>query len=73
MGACAISLLEVCDTEDAPARLRKRCGKLRELIQQKFGISTEDLMLLGDDAPQVVDIQGRDLVDLSGPGLVAMD
>lgn len=73
MGACALSLLEVCDTEASPPRLRKRCGKLRELVQQKFGISTEDLALLGEDAPQVVDMQGRDLIDLGNIGLVGMD
>jgi len=55
LGSCAISLLELCDASDAPAKLRKRCGKLRELIAEKFGVSTEDLALLGEDAPQVVD------------------
>jgi len=63
LGTCAVSLLEVCDSTDALPRLRKRCGKLRELVAEKFGISTEDLALMGEDAPQVVDISGRDLVD----------
>mmetsp|Transcript_65594 Transcript_65594/g.211612 ORF Transcript_65594/g.211612 Transcript_65594/m.211612 type:complete len:425 (-) Transcript_65594:62-1336(-) len=73
MGACALSLLEVCDTEAAPAKLRKRCGKVRELVEQKFGLTTEDLALLGEDAPLVVEADGRDLVDLTGPALVGMD
>lgn len=73
MGACAIQLLEVCDTDGSPPKLRKRCEKLRELVQQKFGISTEDLALLGEDAPQVVDEGGRDLVQIGGPDLCDMD
>lgn len=73
MGTCAISMLEICDTPSSPPRLRKRCGKLRELVEQKFGISTDDLALLGEDAPQVVDSQGRDLIDLSGSALADMD
>lgn len=64
MGSCVLSLLEVCDTEVSPPKLRKRCSKLRELVQQKFGITTEDLALLGEDAPQIVDLDGRDLIDL---------
>merc|ERR1719498_1769023 len=47
LGTCAVSLLEVCDTSDTPPRLRKRCGKLRELVAEKFGVSTDDLALLG--------------------------
>jgi len=73
LGSCALSLLELCDSEASPQKLRKRCGKLRELVQQKFGISTEDLAFLGEDAPQVVDLQGRDLIDLAGPGLGELD
>jgi len=69
MGNCAISLLEICDTEASTQKLRKRCGKLRELVEQKFGLSTQDLELLGEDAPQIVDFEdGRDLVNLSGVG-----
>jgi len=66
LGTCAVSLLELCDAEDAPPRLRKRCGKLRELVAEKFGASLEDLALLGEDGPQVVDVDGHDLVDLAG-------
>lgn len=66
LGSCAVSILELCDAAEAPPRLRKRCGKLRELVAEKFGVSTEDLALLGEDAPQVVDADGRDLVDLAG-------
>lgn len=66
LGTCAISLLEVCDTDEAPPQLRKRCAKVRELVAEKFGVSTEDLALIGEDAPQVVDADGRDLVDLAG-------
>merc|ERR1719198_2833153 len=66
LGSCAVSLLEICDSEEAQPRLRKRCGKLRELVAEKFGVGTEDLALLGEDAPQVVDADGRDLVDLAG-------
>lgn len=66
LGTCAISILEVCDAAEVPAKLRKRCGKLRELIGEKFGVSTEDLALLGEDAPQVVALNGQDLVDLAG-------
>jgi A1 cistron-splicing factor AAR2 len=73
MGSCALSLLEVCDAEGLPPKLRKRCGKLRELVQQKFGISVEDLALLGEDAPLIVDVEGRDLVDLGNPDLHDMD
>lgn len=73
LGSCALSLLELCDSETSSQKLRKRCGKLRELVQQKFGISTEDLAFLGEDAPQVVDVQGRDLIDLAGPGLGDLD
>eukprot|EP00927_Polykrikos_kofoidii_P044396 TRINITY_DN38373_c0_g1_i1.p1 TRINITY_DN38373_c0_g1~~TRINITY_DN38373_c0_g1_i1.p1 ORF type:complete len:409 (-),score=86.53 TRINITY_DN38373_c0_g1_i1:87-1313(-) len=73
MGGCAVSLLEICDVPSSPPRLRKRCAKLRELVEQKFGISTDDLAMLGEDAPQVVDLEGRDLVDLSGPNLTGMD
>merc|ERR1740121_2345603 len=51
LGSCALSMLELCDAEGAHPKLRKRCGKIRELVQQKFGLSTEDLALLGDDAP----------------------
>jgi len=73
MGACALQLLEVCDTDASPPKLRKRCEKLRELVQQKFGISTEDLALLGEDAPQVVDEGGRDLIQIGSPDLREMD
>lgn len=73
MGSCALSLLEICDTEEAPMKLRKRCAKLRELVQEKFGISMEDLALLGEDAPVVVDEDGRDLIDLGGSSLIEMD
>lgn len=66
LGTCAISLLELCGAAEAPLKLQKRCGKLRELVTEKFGVSTEDLALLGEDAPQVVDFDGRDLVDLAG-------
>jgi len=69
MGTCAISLLEICDTQDASQKLRKRCTKLRELVEEKFGLSTQDLALLGEDAPQIVDYEdGRDLVNLAGVG-----
>lgn len=73
LGSCALSLLELCDSEGSPPKLRKRCSKLRELVQQKFGVSTEDLAFLGEDAPQVVDLHGRDLIDLAGPGLGELD
>lgn len=73
MGTCVISLLEVCDTDAAPTKLRKRCGKLRELVQQKFGISTEDLAMLGEDAPIIIDESGRDLIDLGHRDLVGLD
>eukprot|EP00928_Gymnodinium_smaydae_P048653 TRINITY_DN32551_c0_g1_i1.p1 TRINITY_DN32551_c0_g1~~TRINITY_DN32551_c0_g1_i1.p1 ORF type:complete len:431 (+),score=86.71 TRINITY_DN32551_c0_g1_i1:54-1295(+) len=73
LGGCAISLLDVCDTEASPPKLRKRCSKLRELVQEKFGISTDDLALMGEDAPVVVDAEGRDLIDLAAPSLVGMD
>jgi A1 cistron-splicing factor AAR2 len=65
LGTCALSLLELCGSEDAPPRLRNRCGKLRELLDEKFGMSTDDLALLGEDAPQIVELDGSDLVDLS--------
>lgn len=69
MGSCAISLMEICDVESSSQKLRRRCGKLRELVEQKFGLSTQDLELLGEDAPQIVDFEdGRDLVDLSTAG-----
>ncbi|CAJ1417106.1 unnamed protein product [Effrenium voratum] len=55
MGSCALSLLEICET-DAP-KLQKRCAKLRQLVEEKFGLSTEDLALLGEDAPEIVDFQ----------------
>ena len=60
LGSCALSLLEICNT-DAP-KLQKRCTKLRELVEEKFGLSTEDLALLGEDAPEVVDLQGQDFI-----------
>jgi uncharacterized tellurite resistance protein B-like protein len=60
LGSCALSLLEICNT-DAP-KLQKRCSKLRELVEEKFGLSTEDLALLGEDAPEVVDLQGQDFI-----------
>eukprot|EP00929_Paragymnodinium_shiwhaense_P016827 TRINITY_DN125470_c0_g1_i1.p1 TRINITY_DN125470_c0_g1~~TRINITY_DN125470_c0_g1_i1.p1 ORF type:complete len:426 (+),score=139.90 TRINITY_DN125470_c0_g1_i1:73-1350(+) len=69
MGNCALSLLEICDADGLPLKLRKRCGKLKDLVQEKFGISVDDLALLGEDAPQVVD----ELVDIHGPNLVEMD
>ena len=69
MGSCALSLLEICNT-DAP-KLQKRCAKLRELVEEKFGLSTEDLALLGPDAPQMVDLQGHDLITEDAMG--AMD
>jgi A1 cistron-splicing factor AAR2 len=72
LGSCALGLLEACDAEAAPAKMRKRCGKLRELVLEKFGINTDDLALLGEDAPQIVDADGRDLINL-GSGLVDMD
>lgn len=65
LSSCAVSLIELCDSAEAPPRLRKRCGKLRELVAEKFGVSTEDLALLGEDAPQVVDLDEREL-DLAG-------
>jgi len=65
IGTCAVWLLELCDEEGMPARLRKRCGKLRELVSEKFGVSSEDLAMLGEDAPQIVDMDGHDLVNLS--------
>mmetsp|Transcript_66814 Transcript_66814/g.118298 ORF Transcript_66814/g.118298 Transcript_66814/m.118298 type:complete len:429 (+) Transcript_66814:48-1334(+) len=69
MGTCAISLLEICDTQASSQKLRKRCMKLRELVEEKFGLSTQDLALLGEDAPQIVDYEdGRDLVNLAGVG-----
>merc|ERR1712039_33818 len=64
MGSCALSLLEICDAEGSHPKLRKRCTKLRELVQHKFGIAVEDLALIGDDAPVIVEEDGRDLVDL---------
>lgn len=73
MGSCVLSLLDICDSNGLPPKLRKRCGKLRELVQQKFGVSVEDLALLGEDAPQIVDMEGRDLVDLGGSDFAAMD
>jgi len=73
LGSCAVALLEICDAETSRPKLRRRCGKVRELVQQKFGLSVEDLALLGEDAPQLVEADGRDLIDLSGPGLTAMD
>lgn len=73
LGSCALSLLEICDADGIHPKVRKRCGKLRELVQAKFGISVEDLALIGEDAPQIVDADGRDLVDLSGPALIALD
>lgn len=73
LGSCAVALLEICDSEGSPPKLRKRCGKVRELVVQKFGLSSEDLALLGEDAPQIVEADGADLVDLSGPNLVEMD
>lgn len=54
MGSCALSLLEICSF-GAP-KLEKRCAKLRQLVEEKFGLSTEDLALLGEDAPEVVDL-----------------
>ena len=69
MGSCALSLLEICN-KDAP-KLQKRCAKLRELVEEKFGLSTEDLALLGPDAPQMVDLQGHDLITEDAMG--AMD
>lgn len=69
MGSCALSLLEICNT-DAP-KLQKRCAKLRELVEEKFGLSTEDLALLGPDAPQMVDLQGHDFITEDAMG--AMD
>lgn len=60
LGSCALSLLEICNT-DAP-KLQKRCSKLRELVEEKFGLSTEELALLGEDAPEVVDLQGQDFI-----------
>lgn len=62
IGSCALSLLELCSGPEAPPKLQKRCGKLGELLNSKFGISLEDLALLGEDAPQVVDEAGSDLV-----------
>jgi len=73
LGSCAVALLEICDAETSPPKLRRRCGKVRELVQQKFGLSVDDLALLGEDAPQLVEADGRDLIDLSCPGLTAMD
>lgn len=67
LGSCTLSLLELCDAEGAPTKLRRRCGKIRELVQQKFGVSVEDLAVLGEDAPQIVDGHGRDLIDLGNP------
>jgi len=73
IGPCALSLLELCGSEAAAPKLRKRSEKLRELVQEKFGISAEDLELLAEDGPQIVDADGKDLVDLSSPDLVDMD
>lgn len=73
MGACALSLLDICDTDTAPPKLRKRCDKVRELVHNKFGITTEDLALLGEDAPVVVDNEGRDLIDISDTRLMNLD
>jgi len=65
LGGCALSLLEICDGEAVAPRLRKRCEKLKELMQSKFAIGLEDLALFGEDAPQVVET-GQTFVDL-GP------
>eukprot|EP00438_Fugacium_kawagutii_P007908 Skav203690 [mRNA] locus=scaffold259:209837:210178:+ [translate_table: standard] len=70
LGSCALSLLEICNT-DAP-KLQKRSAKLRELVEEKFGLSPEDLALLGEDAPEVVDLQGRDFI-LTDDVMGAMD
>mmetsp|Transcript_60035 Transcript_60035/g.140330 ORF Transcript_60035/g.140330 Transcript_60035/m.140330 type:complete len:406 (+) Transcript_60035:28-1245(+) len=67
LGSCALSLLEICDTEASALKLRKRCIKLRQLVEQKFGLSTQELALLGEDAPEIVDLQGRDFIDLTSP------
>lgn len=72
LGTCALSLLEICGAPSVPSKVQKRCGKLRDLVESKFGVSPEDLSLLGEDAPLVVDEHGRDLVDLGG-SLAAMD
>ncbi|CAE8610472.1 unnamed protein product, partial [Polarella glacialis] len=55
MGTCALQLLELCDSEASPQKLRRRCSKLRELVLEKFGLSAEDLGLLGEDAPLIVE------------------
>ncbi|CAE7348047.1 Aar2 [Symbiodinium sp. CCMP2592] len=57
LGNCTLSLLEIC--EEASPKLRKRCGKLRQLVEQKFGLSAQDLALLGEDAPEIVDLEGH--------------
>ncbi|CAE8705450.1 unnamed protein product [Polarella glacialis] len=62
MGTCALQLLELCDSEASPQKLRRRCSKLRELVLEKFGLSAEDLGLLGEDAPLIVEEDGTDLV-----------
>lgn len=66
LGTCAVSILELCGSEEAPARLRKRCSKLAELVSEKFGVNPDDLALLGEDAPQIVDPEGGDLINLTG-------
>eukprot|EP00747_Dinoflagellata_sp_TGD_P193782 gnl/TRDRNA2_/TRDRNA2_60424_c0_seq1.p1 gnl/TRDRNA2_/TRDRNA2_60424_c0~~gnl/TRDRNA2_/TRDRNA2_60424_c0_seq1.p1 ORF type:complete len:423 (+),score=84.04 gnl/TRDRNA2_/TRDRNA2_60424_c0_seq1:55-1269(+) len=66
MGSCALTLLEICASEAAPAKLRKRGEKLQELVLEKFGMSAEDLALIGEEAPLVVEADGSDLIRLDG-------
>lgn len=73
MGSSVLSLIELCDADGLPLKLRRRCGKLRELVQEKFGISVEDLALLGVDAPQIVESDGRDLINLEFSSFAELD
>ncbi|CAE6931743.1 Aar2 [Symbiodinium natans] len=70
LGSCTLSLLEIC--EEGPAKLRKRCAKLRQLVEEKFGLSTQDLALLGEDAPEIVEA-GAAPASLPSPVFTDMD
>jgi A1 cistron-splicing factor AAR2 len=65
LGDCALALIETCGAQDVHPKLQRRCGKLRELVEKKFGFNISDLELYGADAPVIVDADGHDLIDLS--------
>lgn len=58
VGTCTLALVEVCAGEATSSTVKRRCGKLQELLEKKFGLSLEDLALLHEDAPQVIDAEG---------------